>query len=343
MNNTGIKYDEIDRLMQEAELYETQGLYEQAVRVYHDILNKEPGNQKAQSRITLIERAQRAEDISERSALRPEELSPRLALDLGLAYMGMNLYTEAIEEFARALKTSPAMRPDLLRYTVACLVHMDRLEKARTTMDQLLVDQSLTLAEKGNIVSDIANLYLEKELPDLADSLLQRLTDQQKTFVRDYDKLIGEASHRAEDQDFELEIEDTDTGKIYKGDTLSKPVSDTRSGVYEESEGAAIPLRTSVSYSLDSRNWHDGITESVSAQWAWLQLDEPVNPGDSLVVQFRLPVPDEDDVISIISKVSDPSSSERGTDASTVKVEFVSFLPRRQRPPPTCPGRRIRS
>ena len=77
MNNTGIKYDEIDRLMQEAELYETQGLYEQAVRVYHDILNKEPGNQKAQSRITLIERAQRAEDISERSALRPEELSPR--------------------------------------------------------------------------------------------------------------------------------------------------------------------------------------------------------------------------------------------------------------------------
>lgn len=327
MNSSGIKYDEIDRLMQEAELYETQGLYEQAVRVYHNVLTKQPGNQKAQSRITLIERAQRAENISEGSRLRPEELSPRLALDLGLAYMGMNLYTEAIEEFARALKTSPAIRPDLLRYTITCLIHMKRLESARKTMDQLLGDQALTLTEKGNIVSDIANLYLEKKLPELADSLLQRLTEQQKRFVRDYDRLIGESSRRPEEQDFELEIEDTDTGRIYREHASSVTETDSRSEVAREARVVAIPLKTAVSYSLDSRNWYDGITESISARWAELQLDEPVSAGDSLVVQLRLPPPDENDVISIISKVSEPPSQDLSTDTSPVKVEFVSFLP----------------
>lgn len=326
MNRSGKSVDEIDRLMQQAELYETQGLYEQAARVYQDILAKQPANHKAQSRITLIERAQRAESSSGPVTLRPDELSPRLSLDLGLAYMGMNLYTEAIEEFARALKSSPAIRPDLLRYTIACLVHMEKFDTAKNAMNQLLEDPSLTFAEKGGIAADTAALYVEKELPDLAGDLLESLSDQQKAFVRDYERLISDVSTRLEEQRLQLVVEDTETGIVYTQPLQADRTPRTRPRHDGKETVPSIPLKTTVSYSLDSKNWHDGKSETISAQWAVLNLNEPVNAGDSLVLHFRLPLSAEDSTISVISRVAEALSKDGEGEQQKVRVQFVSFL-----------------
>jgi tetratricopeptide (TPR) repeat protein len=325
MDRSGKTDDEIDRLNQQAELYETQGLYEQAVRAYQDILAKQPHNHNAQSRIALIERARRAESTSGPVSLQPDELSPRLALDLGLAYMGMNLYSEAIEEFARSLKSSPTMRPDLLRYTIACLVHMEKLDRAKSAMDQLLADPSLTFAEKGGIIADTASLYMEKDLPELAEDLLDRLSDQQKTFVYDYDRLLSEISARLDEQELEVEVEDTETGIVYTKPLQSDPAPHTRPRPTSKGTVPSIPLNTAVTYSLDSRSWHDGRSENISAQWAVLQLNEPVRTGDSLVLKFRLPTLDHD--VSVISKVTEPLPKDSEGGGHTVRVELISFLP----------------
>lgn len=326
MNVSGKSVDEIDRLMQQAELYETQGLYEQAVRVYQDVLAKQPANEKAQSRITLIERAQRAESTSGPVSVRPDELSPRLSLDLGLAYMGMNLYSEAIEEFARALKGSPAIRPDLLRYTIACLVHMEKLDAAKNAMNQLLEDPLLTFAEKGGIAADTAALYVEKDLPDLAGDLLESLSDQQKTFVRDYDRLISEVSARLEEQRLQLVVEDTETGIVYTQPLPADSTPRTRPRPAGTETVPSIPLKTKVSYSRDSKSWHDAKSESISAQWAVLNLNEPVSAGDSLVLHFRLPLSGEENAISVISRVAEPLSKDGEGRQQKVRVQFVSFM-----------------
>ncbi|MEW6140038.1 MAG: protein kinase [Thermodesulfobacteriota bacterium] len=329
MNPSGsTRNDDIDRLVQQAEFYETQGLYEQAVQVYRDILTKQPDHEKARSRIAVIERSQEAQNTSGPVVTRPDSLSPRLALDLGLAYMGMNLYAEAIEEFTHSLKTSPAVRPDLLRYTLACLVHLGKHERATKAMHQLLDDPSLTLAEKGDIVADTAALYLEKGQVERASTLLQGLTDQQKMFVRDYDKLLAQVS-QLDEEDLEIEVEDPETGIVYSEPLMKQ--GRTRAATKDEPqrrkkpELPSVPLKTAVAYSLDSRNWHNGTSESVSPQWAVLQLDEQLNTGDSLVVRFRLPVEDENDTISVISRVAEPPLRER--NHHRVRVQFLSFLP----------------
>ena len=148
-------------------------------------------------------------------------MSPRLALDLGLAYMGMSLYAEALEEFAKALKTSPAIRPDLLRYTISCLIHMEKY-KRREWLSTSLLDPLLTLAEKGN-VADTVTVYLERDLGYLATSLLERLSEEQKEFVTDYDQLVEQVSGLVVEERFELEVEDTETGEVYREPLKRRP------------------------------------------------------------------------------------------------------------------------
>ena len=89
MVTTGSKstQGEIARLLKEAELYEAQGLYSAAQEVYRNILAKEPGNRKAREKLTQFRESQVTRTAPDKPPRVPEDLSPRIAFDLGLAYM----------------------------------------------------------------------------------------------------------------------------------------------------------------------------------------------------------------------------------------------------------------
>jgi tRNA A-37 threonylcarbamoyl transferase component Bud32 len=238
MSDPRTQFEDIDLMIQQAELYETQGLYDHAMQVYRNILTKQPDNEKAKEKVAQIEEARQASDGATTPTGALGERSPRLALDLGVAYMGMNLYGEALEEFTRALKSSPAIRGDLLRYSISCLIRLEEYERARKTLDLLLADRNLTLAEKGGVVSDTLGVCLELGLVHLAKSVLERISDQQKPFVRDYDNLFREVSVRAAGEKLELEIEDTETGMVYREPLRdATPATGTHLGSEEPSRG----------------------------------------------------------------------------------------------------------
>ncbi len=118
-----------------------------------------------------------------------DDLSPRLALDLGVAYMEMHLYSEALEEFKKALKPSPIFRTEILRFTAMCLIHMNKVDEAQQIIDQLLEDHTLTITERGGMFADCIELYLECGLREHARELLNKIPVDHVKQVRDYERL----------------------------------------------------------------------------------------------------------------------------------------------------------
>src|SRR5512139_4154050 len=103
MNDGQALKGDTQRMWQEAEVYEGQGLYDQAVSVYRSILSKEPENRKAQAKVVQINFARKMAETTISPPTSLEELSPRLSTDLGLAYMGMDLFEEALDAFDKSL------------------------------------------------------------------------------------------------------------------------------------------------------------------------------------------------------------------------------------------------
>ena len=206
---------DIDRMMQEAGLYETQGLFDHAALVYQSILNKTPDNRKAQAKLVQLQFNQQMAESSDFYATSPEELSPRLALDLGLAYMGMNLYSEALKEFRKPLRSSPTIKNELLRYAAVCLIRLHQFDDAKKVADRLLSDAGLTAEEKGDIIEETVGVFLEEGQLNLALTLLEGLSDDQRRLVKDYDQIMERLSSPTARQRFEVEILDTDTGETY--------------------------------------------------------------------------------------------------------------------------------
>ena len=105
MNGPENSQENVERLWQEAEVYESHGLHDQAVLVYQHILSKEPNNRKAQAKVVQIQFTQRMEETTGGRQIASSGPSAQLSLDLGLAYMGMNLYEDALEAFTEALES----------------------------------------------------------------------------------------------------------------------------------------------------------------------------------------------------------------------------------------------
>ncbi len=330
MNNPRVDNNDVESLLQQADLYETQGLYEHAMQVYRSILNRDPDNEEVKERISKIQETEKMGDTTVRQALTAENLSPRLAFDLGVAYMGMNLYAEALEEFTQAAKTAPENRAELTRYSTVCLIHLERFKEARRVLDRIISDETLTPKERGDIVSEALDVYISKELESLAGNLLERVPNNLKEFIRDYDRISAEIGPSSSEQRFELEVEDTETGEIYREPLEDDSTTNRRTTVSRtasQKSRPAIPLRAAVSYSLDSKNWIDGVSVEVSAEWAVLQVPESIEPGDSLVVQIHLPTEGDGETVSVISKVAEFGKDSTERDLAAVKVRFVSFLP----------------
>jgi hypothetical protein len=317
-------------MLLQADLYEQQGLYDHAMQVYKNILSKEPENSEAKERVLRIQETQKMGDTTVRRALTTDNLTPRLALDLGIAYMGMNLFAEALEEFTNAAKSVPGNRAEVMRYSTVCLIRLERFKEARKVLDRVMSDRTLMVSEKGDIVAEALDVYVEMELFGLAGKLLERVPDDLKKFIRDFDKLSAEIMRSTSDEGLELEVEDTETGVVYREPlqdettTAVKPVA-TQAPVVRPKP--SIPLKTAISYSLDSKKWSDGVSVEVSSEWAVLQVPDPIEMGDSLVLQIHLPSRGDGETVSVISRVAESSMSPPKTDAASVKVQFVSFLP----------------
>lgn len=330
MSDPHVEKNDINSMMQQAELYETQGLYDHALLVYKNILNKDPENEDVRGRIRRIQETQKMGDTTVRRALTTDNLSPRLAFDLGVAYMGMNLYVEALEEFTKAARSTPSNRSELLRYSTVCLIRLERFREARKVLDRVMSDGTFSLKEKGDVVAESLDVYIEMELFKLAENLLERVPDDLKKYVRDYDKYGQKVTRSVSEQGLELEGEDTETGKVVREllQDESTPVQTPLVSKQAEAEqGPSIPLKTAISYSLDSKNWNEGVSMEVSSEWAVLQVSEPIETGDSLVLQIHLPTEGDGETVSVISRVAESFMDMPQNDLAAVKVRFVSFLP----------------
>ncbi|MEJ2716133.1 MAG: protein kinase [Deltaproteobacteria bacterium] len=218
MSGSTIPNDQFSSMVQEAELYEAQGLYSHAKEIYRKILSLAPDHKEALSRLAHLKVGEpRASDAS-----RPDssevELSPRLALDLGVAYMGMKLYEEALGEFTKALKYSPALRTELLRHMATCLIRLDRYQDARQILEQVFSDRTLTAAEKGRVISETVGIYVEQGLADEARRVLTSVSEEQRQFVRDYDKLLADVATVEASLAVEVLVEDEQTGEVYRAE-----------------------------------------------------------------------------------------------------------------------------
>ncbi len=213
MSNSHIGKEDLPRMWQEAELYEAQGLYDHAILVYQNILTGEPDNRKAQAKIVHIQFLRRMEETTASKGSPSDDLSPRLALDLGVAYMGMNLYEEALEEFRKALASSPAFHADLFRYSATCLIRLEKVEETRGLWDEILADRTLTLSEKGGIISDLVSAFVEQGLVTLARNLLTKVSDDQKRFIENYDQILDALSSVDTELNLEVLVEDVGNRK----------------------------------------------------------------------------------------------------------------------------------
>jgi tetratricopeptide (TPR) repeat protein len=324
--------DEIQRMWQEAEVYESQGLYDHAVLVYQNILVKEPDNKRAQAKVIQIQFNQRIEDQQTTRHSATDEFSPRLALDLGLAYMGMNLYSEALGEFEKGLENAPASdRVELLRYKTSCLFRLRRFDHARNSLDGIVNDWEIAPDQKADIIEEMVGICIEEGLMAEARDLLVDVPTEVKAFIGDYDLVVREVeSAGAEKHDFEMVVEDTKTGEVYGAQRSRGAASqeqESTSGVSGTPTDRSIPLNAAITYSFDNKTWHDGIASRLCADWALLRLPDSVEVGDSLVLKIHLPSKIADEPVWVVSRIARSPLHESQDAQDEAKAQFVSFLP----------------
>jgi hypothetical protein len=324
--------DEIQRMWQEAEVYESQGLYDQAVLVYQNILAREPNNKQAQAKVIQIQFNQKIEVQQTTLHSATDEFSPRLALDLGLAYMGMNLYAEALTEFEKGLENAPVSdRPELLRYKTSCLFRLRRFEDAKQSLDLIVADWSVGPDQKGDIIEEMVGICIEEGLMAEARDLLMEVPSELKTFISDYDLVVREVEWAgAEKHDIEFVVEDTKTGEIYETDRSprtgrQKHVSTSKGTA--KAVAQSIPLNAAISYSFDNKTWHEGTASTLSADWALLRLPDTVEVGDSLVLKIHLPNQIADEPVWVVSRIAQSPADGEKDAPKEAKARFVSFLP----------------
>jgi tetratricopeptide (TPR) repeat protein len=333
MSNSNIGKDDLSRMWQEAELYEGQGLYDHAILVYQNILAEDPDNRKVRAKIVHTQFLKKMEETTASRGSMAEDLSPRLALDLGVAYMSMNLYEDALEEFRKALATSPAFHADLFRYSATCLIRLEKIDETRELWDQFLADRTLTLREKGGIASDIVSAFVEQGLATPAHTLLSRVSEDQRRYIENYDQILDALSSVGNVPDVNAFVEDVQTGTVHPRalaadatDAEAEKEVGTPAGPIAEEPATEISLKALVSYSLDNKNWKEGTSSRLSYGWVLLDLPERVEPGASLALQIHLPFQEDKEPVWVISRVSG-SAAGQDDEASRVKAQFVSFLP----------------
>lgn len=323
--------DDTQRMWQEAEVYESQGLYDQAVTVYRNILSKDPENHKAQAKVVQINFARK---MAERFVGRPstvEDLSPRLSMDLGLAYMGMNLYDEALDAFNKSLALSPAFLSELLPYMATCFAGLQRSRECGTVIEQLSSNQWLTAPSKGEIVKQMVEILAREDRLDSAEMLLQLIPEEVKRFVPEYDKAhaiikAAVSAHAGSASPY------GDSAGAYGYGTSTSTAESSRKRPLEDPKEleTSIGFTAQLRYSFDNKHWLNGMLSRLSADWALIHLPAEPQVGDSLVLQIHLPSKVADEPVWVLARISQTTSELQTSFADYpvgARAEFVAFLP----------------
>jgi tetratricopeptide (TPR) repeat protein len=239
MSNATLANEQISRMREEAELYEAQGLYSHSMEIYRSILKQDPRDQHARKKLRDLLTSQGARAEDDTLTTRLDDLTPRLALDLGLAYMGMNLYEEALNEFKKGLKASPALKNELLQQMAVSLTHLQRVDEAQKCLQRIFADRTLTYAEQGAIISDMADIYLEHGFVAEAHDLLVEVPEETKGHIRDYEAAIREIKHLRQYTDVEVIVEDEETGELYGAEEIIQLPDEPRPETARAGTGAA--------------------------------------------------------------------------------------------------------
>lgn len=205
-------------MWQEAELYEAQGLYSHALELCHRIVSLDPRHKLARERLRRVPPlpSPTHHDSEGPASAGTEDTTQRLYLDLGMAYMGMELYPEALEELRKGLKSAPMYRSLILQQIAVCLIHLKKPEESREVLRELLGDESLKPAVKGALVSEMIGVFLDQGLRDDARLFLLDVPEDVRSRVPEYEELASEVpTEAADDDDVDVLVEDPDTGMVY--------------------------------------------------------------------------------------------------------------------------------
>jgi len=337
MNESQAIKDQINRLWQEAELYESQGLYDHAVEKIQRVLSNEPGSRKAQAKIVQLQFAKRMLDSSaSQPVMAPrEKMAPRVSIDLGLAYMGMSLFGEALEEFLKAFESSPEVRTELVPHITSCMVQLERYGEAREVIAHVIRDKGLDPSVKAGMIWETVSVCMEKNAFREAYHLLDMVPLDLREFIGDFDRIFAElAESRGLAGSLGVKDEYSEDGGLVPiaasaeaalgGDFMARADEATAA---ETGLEFSIPLKTEVRYSKDNENWNSGTSSHLSADWALLDVPESMTVGDALVLQILLPSDSAYDSVWIISKVTEVDVEKNDRSGSLVRAGFDSFLP----------------
>jgi tRNA A-37 threonylcarbamoyl transferase component Bud32/tetratricopeptide (TPR) repeat protein len=330
MNGPENSQENVERLWQEAEVYESHGLHDQAVLVYQHILSKDPNNRKAQAKVVQIQFTQRMEQTPSGRRIASDEPSAQLSVDLGLAYMGLNLYEDALDAFTEALGVSSGQMPELWRHVATALVGLYNTHSDVKVFEDVISSPLLTMKAKGEVVSQAIEMCLEQQGPHSASRLLASLPKEIRKLVKNY-KVI---------------LEQVDSSGLDHGDesrTMSGPWADdngfaaaeTTNPVTGSSRAAqdmetSIPLNVRIRYSFDNKHWLNGMASRLSADWALIHLTEAPVTGDLLVIQLHLPRQKDNEPVWALARIANIFSENQPTLTDfpiTTKADFTTFLP----------------
>ncbi|MFH0823190.1 MAG: hypothetical protein V2B18_10610, partial [Pseudomonadota bacterium] len=317
--------DEIARMWQEGALYESQGLYDHALEVYQGILQRDPTDKHAQAKVVQLQFSEKMHADTGARPNRLDDLAPRQSLDLGIAYLEMELYQEALSEFRRALHLSPMFRGELLRHISTSLVRLKQFDEAVGLLGQFLAEPLVSPVDKGEVAEELARGLIEAERPADALAVLTGLSHEVVQFVDNYRAMIEALS----DPDLTgrdlSSAHDAGPSEVLPAETPPTESAGAE-GVAETAE-PTVPLRTGVRYSLDSKNWHDGTCQEISKTSALIHATTRLAMGDSAVLLINLPTAAEDEPVWIISRVASVEELSREDDILLVRLDFQSFLP----------------
>jgi tetratricopeptide (TPR) repeat protein len=327
MSDLRVANNEIDRMWQEAELYEAQGLYDHAKLVYQSILSREPDNREAQVKIVQIQFTQRLEDTTA-SRRSPDALSPRLALDLGIAYMGMGLYDEALDEFKKAEGAPSPTGTEVSRLAATCLIHLRKFDEALPILTKLLGRKDLEPTKKADIIGEAVGYCLDQGALGTARKLLSQASEEERKFIEDYDVIYQALSAIPAEEEVapkpaKAVVKPASPPVRQRAADVPKPAPE----VPDELADTSIPLQTRVTYSFDNRTWTEGRCMKLASEWAQVQLAEPALGGESLILRIHLPKEGEEEQVWVVSRISPDHPGSQAPTNAAVRVDFVSFLP----------------
>jgi len=330
MNGPENSQENIERLWQEAEVYESHGLHDQAVLVYQHILSKEPNNRKAQAKVVQIQFTQRMEETPSGRRIASDEPSAQLSVDLGLAYLGMNLHEDALDAFTEALELSSGQMPELWRHVATALVGLYNAHPDVKIFQEVIANPLLTLKAKNEVVSQAIEICLEQQGPHRARRLLASFPKEMKKLVKDYEIMLAKINNSDADHE--------DESRTMGGpgaDDIGFTGAETTNTVTGSSRAAqdmetSIPLNVRIRYSFDNKNWLNGMASRLSAGSALIHLAEAPATGDLLVIQIHLPTQKDNEPVWALARIAKISSENQPTWTDfpvTTKADFTTFLP----------------